>query len=169
MPRREARFTVNASPQDLWRFLRDFESLCSCIPGIERINVVDDRHAELTVKEKVGVIPLVLTLKAQIESEEPPRRLHALAKAEHLTMAIDVELQKSGAGTELHSVFEVTGSGQLKAIVDRLFEKRATERTAQFAECLEKRFSGAAVPSPRKRRAWTARLWQWLRGLFSRP
>ncbi len=169
MPRREARFTVNARPQELWRFLRDFRSLCSCIPGVERINVVDDRNAELTVKEKVGVVPLILTLKAQIESEEPPRRLHAVARAEHLTMTIDVELEKSGAGTELHGVFDVTGTGQLKALVDRLFEKRATERTAQFAECLEKRFSGAAVPSPREKRGWIRRLWRRLPGLFSRP
>ena len=141
MPRREARFSVSTPPQDLWRFLRDFESLCSCIPGVERIVVVDERNAELTVKEKVGVVPLIVTLHARIESEEPPRRLHAVAKAQHLTMAIDVALEKSAAGTELHSVFDVTGTGPLKPIVDRLFEKRASERTAQFAERLAKRFS----------------------------
>jgi uncharacterized protein len=147
MPRREARFTVEASPQELWRFLRDFESLCTCIPGVERIKVVDDRHAELTVKEKIGVIPMILTLQARIESEEPPRRLHAVAAAEHLTMVIDVSLARSGTGSELHSVFEVTGTGPLKAVVNRLFEKRASERTAQFSACLEKRFSRPAPPS----------------------
>jgi carbon monoxide dehydrogenase subunit G len=141
MPRREARFAVAAPPEELWRFLRDFEALCSCIPNVQRIKVVDDRHAELTVREKMGVIPLVLNLKAHIESEEPPRRLHAVAAAEHLIMAIDVELAETPTGTELRSVFDVKGTGQLKAIVDRLFEKRATERTAQFAACLEKRFS----------------------------
>ena len=147
MPRRDARFTVAATPEVLWRFLRDFEALCSCIPNVERITVVDDCHAELTLREKMGVIPLVVNLKAHIEAEEPPRRLHAVATAEHLTMAIDVELERTAAGTELRSVFDVKGSGQLKAIVDRLFEKRATERTAQFAACLEKRFSRPAPPS----------------------
>lgn len=162
MPRREARFTVSAPPQDLWRFLRDFESLCTCIPGVERIKVVDERNAELTVKEKVGVVPLILTLQARIESEQPPRRLHAVARAEHLTMTIDVELEKSGTGTELRSVFDVTGTGQLKPIVDRLFERRATERTAQFAECLAKRFS-AAPPAPLPQRlSWWRRLRRWL-------
>jgi carbon monoxide dehydrogenase subunit G len=141
MPRREARFSVTAAPHDLWRFLRDFEALCSCIPGVERIVVADGCNAELTVKEKVGVVPLVVTLHARIESEEPPRRLHAVATAQHLTMAIDVALESSAAGTELHSVFDVTGTGPLKPIVDRLFEKRAAERTAQFADCLAKRFA----------------------------
>ena len=150
MPRREARFRVAAPPEELWRFLRNFESLCTCIPGVERIKVLDERSAELTVKEKVGVVPLILTLKARIESEQPPSRLRAVARAEHLTLAIDVELEKSGAGTELRSVFEVTGTGQLKPIVDRLFEKRADERTAQFAECLETRFGGARAPQAKK-------------------
>ena len=169
MPQREARFTVNALPGELWRFIRDFESLCTCIPGVERINVVDDRTAELTVREKIGVVPLILTLRAQIESEDPPHRLHAVAKAEHLTMAIDVSLQAAGSGTELLSVFDVKGEGQLKAIVDRLFERRATERTAQFADSLQKRF-GAVPPASAPAQVpggWLSRLWRRLREWFA--
>lgn len=169
MPRREAQFTVNAPPEELWRFIRDFHSLCTCIPGVERINVLDGRTAEITVKEKIGVVPLIVTLRAQIESEEPPRRLHAIARAEHLTMAIDVTLRDAVPGTELTSSFDVKGEGQIKAIVDRLFERRATERTAQFAECLGRRFGAAPavrVPAPRggRMRRWLARLWQRLLG-----
>jgi len=140
VPQREARFTVNAQPPELWKFIRDIESLCTCIPGVEKIVLLDGRSAELTVKEKVGVIPMVLTLRASIDAEDPPRRLHATARAEHLTMDIDVSLEKAANGTELRALFDVTGTGQLKPVVDRLFEKRATERAAQFAECLQKRF-----------------------------
>lgn len=174
MPRREASFPVNAPPEALWRFIRDFEALCTCIPGVERIQVLDDRTAELTVKEKVGVVPLIVTLRAQIESEEPPKRLHASARAEHLTMSIDVALRGTATGTELTSVFDVKGEGQLKAIVDRLFERRATERTAQFAECLGKRFGAvppapAAAPPAGSLWRWLARLWQRLLGRAAPP
>jgi carbon monoxide dehydrogenase subunit G len=170
MPRREARFTVQAPPEELWTFLRDFESLCTCIPGVERINVLDHRSAELRVKEKVGVVPLIVDLRAEIDSEEPPHRLHATAKGEQVTMAIDVTLQRTGSGTELLSVFDVKGEGPLKPIVDRLFEKRATERTAQFADCLGKRFgAGSAVKAPAPGRAgWLARLRRCLLAWFSR-
>jgi carbon monoxide dehydrogenase subunit G len=170
LPQREAKFTVNAPPEQLWKFIRNFESLCTCIPGIERINVLDDRTADVTVKEKVGVVPLIVTLRAEIDLEEPPRRLHATAKGEHVTMAIDVALQATGAGTELVSLFDVKGEGPLKPIVDRLFEKRATERTVQFADCLQKRFGGAPLPSARHAAArWLDRLWRRLLALFSRP
>ena len=174
MPRREASIEVATSPEELWRFLRDFESLCSCIPGVERIDVVDARSAVLTVREKVGVVPMVLVLQATIERENPPRGLHALARAEHLTMAIDVALQASGSKTLLHTVFDVTGSGPLKPIVDNLFERRATERTAAFADSLGKRFTASAAPAasaqPRamhEAQGWIARFVARLRALFA--
>jgi carbon monoxide dehydrogenase subunit G len=140
VPRRETRFSVNADPQALWAFIRDMQSLCTCIPGVEKIVLLDARTADLTVREKVGVVPMILTLRASIDSEEPPRWLQATAKAQHLVMAIEVRLEGTAAGTELRGLFDVTGTGPLKPIVDRLFEKRATERAAQFAACLEARF-----------------------------
>lgn len=171
MPRREERFAVNAAPGEVWRFIRDIESLCACLPGVERVKLVDAQTAELTVREKLGVVPLIIDLTARIDAEEPPRRLHATLKAEHLTMEIEVALQAAGAGTEMTGVLQVQGEGQLKSIVDRVFEKRATERAAQFAASLEQRF-GTSTPAPaavEARDGWWVRLWRALRSLFSRP
>ena len=157
MPRREATFTVTASPGELWKFLRDFESLCGCIPGVERLKVLDSRTAEFAVREKVGVVPLIVDLRAQIESEDPPRKLHAVARGQHVLITIDVALAPHGEGTELRSTFDVKGEGPLKPVVDRLFEKRATERTAQFAETLAQRFVAAPPAPAAKREPWWRR------------
>lgn len=185
MPRRDASIEVDASPDTLWTFLRDFEALCACIPGVERVEVRDARHATLTVKEKVGVVPMVLALDASIESEDPPHGLRAVARCEHLAMAIDVALQRAGAKTLLLTTFDVTGSGPLKPIVDNLFERRATERTAEFSAALGKRFGArgvddagapaATVPSPATLPApapaaggWFDSIVRWLRSLLAR-
>jgi carbon monoxide dehydrogenase subunit G len=136
---------------------------------VERMKVVDEKTAELTVKEKIGVVPMIIDLRAQIDSENPPHGLHAIAKAEHLMMQIDVTLRPNGSGTELLTVFDVKGSGQLKGIVDSLFEKRATERTAQFAEALQSRFGAAApaaTPAPVPE-GWLKRLWCRVRAWFA--
>jgi carbon monoxide dehydrogenase subunit G len=169
MPRREERFTINAAPEAVWRFIRDIESLCACVPGVERVKLVDASTAELTVREKVGVVPLIVDLTARIDAEEPPRRLHATLKAEHLTMEIEVALQAAGAGTEMTGVLQVQGHGPLKPMVDRLFEKRATERAAQFAASLEQRFGADAPASaaPAARAGWLRRFLAWLRRLTS--
>ena len=140
MPRREAAFSVAAPAAELWKFLRDFEALCGCIPGVERLKVVDASTAEFAVREKVGVVPLVVDLRAKIESEDPPRTLHAVARGNHVVITIDVALEPEGDGTRLTTVFDVQGEGPLKPVVARLFDKRAAERTAQFAETLAQRF-----------------------------
>src|SRR3970040_1573855 len=101
MPRRETKVAVNARPAEVWTFIRDFEAPCTCSPGVQTIELPDGRTADLTLKEKVGIVPMILTLRARIESEDPPRRLHASARAEHLTMAIDVSLERTASGTQL--------------------------------------------------------------------
>lgn len=178
MHRREATFAVNASPDALWRFIRDFDTLCSCIPGVERVHRVDARTVELTVKEKVGVVPLVVDLTARIVAENPPHSLHAVATAEHLTMEIDVALRGSASGSELTTLFQVSGQGPLKPIVDRLFERRATERTEQFGAALGERFgagSPLAQPAPSQAKLEDAalgrigRLRRWLGQRLRRP
>jgi carbon monoxide dehydrogenase subunit G len=158
VPQREATFTVNAPPQELWKFLRDFEALCGCIPGVERLKIVDGRTAEFAVREKLGVVPLIVELRAQIESEDPPRKLHAVARGQHVAITIDVALQPAAGGTQMTSLFDVKGEGPLKPVVDRLFEKRATERTAQFAETLAQRFSAAPAAAIAKPGVWWRRL-----------
>lgn len=170
MHRREVVFTVPTPPDVVWRFIRDFESLCACIPGVERLRRVDDATAELTVVEKIGVVPIRVELFAHIDAEDPPNSLHAVAKAEHVDIEIDLRLRATGPGTELASAFQVIGRGPLKPVVDRLFERRATERTAQFAQLLEARFGGAPkseapAPSPERR---LTRLWRLLRGWLGR-
>jgi carbon monoxide dehydrogenase subunit G len=144
MHRREAIFTVPTPPDVLWGFIRDFESLCACIPGVEKLTRVDDATADVTVVEKVGVVPIRVELHAHIDAEDPPHSLHAVAKGKHVDVEIDVLLSPKGPGTELTSRFQVTGRGPLKPVVDRLFEKRADERTAQFTQLLESRFGGAS-------------------------
>lgn len=168
MPEREERFVVNAPPEALWNFIRDVESLCSCIPGIERLHVVDDSTVKLTVKEKVGVIPLIVDFTAKIESERPPHNIRAVARADYVTVEVDVALQSNGgSSTELAALLKVKGEGHLKPIVDRLFETRVTERAAQFAETLEKRFGAdpSVIREPTQVpggifRQWLARLWR---------
>jgi carbon monoxide dehydrogenase subunit G len=101
--------------------------------------------------EKVGVVPIRVELTAHIDAEDPPNSLHAVATAEHVDVEVDVRLHASGRGTELVGLVRLSGRGPLKPVVDRLFERRATERTAQFAQLLEARFGGApksVTPAP---------------------
>jgi hypothetical protein len=125
---------------------------------------LDDVSAELSVVEKVGVVPIRVELTARIDAEDPPYSLHAVATAEHVDVEIDVRLRAVAPGTELTGLVQLTGRGPLKPVVDRLFERRATERTAQFAQLLEARFAGAApAEAPAPPEGALTRLWRRLR------
>jgi carbon monoxide dehydrogenase subunit G len=167
MHRREAVFTVLTPPEEVWRFIRDIESLCACIPGVERVRVVDDTTAELTVVEKIGVVPIRVDFAARIDAESPPNSLHAVATAEHVDVEIDVRLRAVEQGTELAGSVQIAGRGPLKPVVDRLFERRATERTAQFAQLLEDRF-GTAPRAELSKPVATGRLRRFWRMLLAR-
>lgn len=112
---------------------------------MERLHRVDDTTAEVTVVEKVGAVPMRVELNAHIDAEDPPHSLHAVAKGKHVDVEIDVRLCAKGSGTELTSRFQVIGRGPLKPVVDRLFERRADERAAQFTQLLEARFGEVSV------------------------
>lgn len=181
MPRHEASFVVGAPPAQVWRFIRDFEALCACIPGVEQVRLIDERSAELTVTEKVGVVPLTVELRARIDEEHAPHHLAASASAEHLTMAFQVTLKASAAGSEMTGVVEVSGEGPLKPVVDRLFERRARERAEQFGMTLAERFGAvagvgalaAAPPAMDALRVPPATAWQrcvrWIRRWLGGP
>jgi carbon monoxide dehydrogenase subunit G len=183
MPRHEASYQIGAPPLAVWGFIRDFEALCACIPGVERVQLVDERTAELTVTEKVGVVPLTVQLRAQIDEEHAPHHLAARASAEHLTMAFRVTLEARGGGSEMTGVVEISGEGPLKPVVDRLFERRARERAEQFGLTLAERFGAtaaaaaadaqaaqaaeaapAAEPAPAPPLTPWQRFWRWLAG-----
>ena len=49
--------------------------------------------------EKIGIVPLSVELFAHIDAEDPPNSLHAVAKAEHVDIEIDLRLRATGPGT----------------------------------------------------------------------
>lgn len=156
---REIAFLVEAPLWEVWAFLRDVHAVCTCIPGVEQVVLVDDRTAELTVKEPVGGVPRVSALRVSIVAEDPPHGLRAAAIARHLAIEFDVTLQQAGSGTRLLGLIRARDTGPRERVVDGLFERRVSERTAQFAARLEQRFgtsshehdvsSQPALPAPR--------------------
>ena len=50
----EDRFTVQAPVEKVWAFLRDPQQVAQCIPGAERIEVIDDRHYHVVAGARVS-------------------------------------------------------------------------------------------------------------------
>ena len=63
---------IPAGRELLWDFLMDIPKVAKSLPGVEKINRIDDQTYEGTLKVRVG--PIGLTLQGKIIVEEQDRR-----------------------------------------------------------------------------------------------
>src|SRR5947208_10537513 len=76
MPEGTIAFDVTAPIEKVWSFLSDIRQVGRCVPGVDRIEVLDATHARWDLTVKIG--PLSQTLKVTTETLEqvpPPWRV----------------------------------------------------------------------------------------------
>ena len=75
----EDRFTVQAPAERVWAFLRDPRQVAECIPGTERIDVLDDRHYHVVTGARVSFLSVSFALNVTVTEVETAKDLR-LAK-----------------------------------------------------------------------------------------
>src|SRR5688572_13181271 len=141
MPVIEERFDVAAPPQVVWTFLLDPARLAPCLPGCDRLEIVDGSTYRMRLTVKVGFLSTTQDLRMKIVEAEPPHRLVAEGRGEDskLGSQVDVrntlELSPSGAGaTTVSYRSEVKVLGRLGGVGDAVMKVKARELAGQFAE-----------------------------------
>ena len=141
MPVIEERFEVAASPEAVWAFLLDPARLAPCLPGCERLEIVDATTYRVRLTVKVGFLSTTQDLRMTIVEAEPPRRLVADGRGEDTRLGSQVDvrstLELSPAGTGATTVSyrsEVKVLGRLGSVGDAVMRVKARELAAQFAE-----------------------------------
>src|ERR1051326_3647646 len=76
----EDTFTVLAPVGDVWAFLSDPQRVAPCIPGAERIDVVDDRHYHVVAGARVSFLSVAVAMNVTVTEIEEPRRLVSVAE-----------------------------------------------------------------------------------------
>ena len=141
MPVIEERFDVAATPDVVWSFLLDPVRLAPCVPGCDRLDIVDARTYRVRLTVKVGFLSTSQDLRMTVVEAEPPRRLVATGRGEdtRLGSQVDVrntlELSPAGAGaTTVSYRSEVKVLGRLGSVGDAVMKVKARELAGQFAE-----------------------------------
>jgi len=76
----EGKFTLKASIKEVWGFLLEPETLAACIPGAEKVEAIDDKNYEATVKQKVGPISVKFNFITTLVEVDPPKHVKAVGK-----------------------------------------------------------------------------------------
>lgn len=140
----EGKFTLKAPIQEVWDFLLKPETLASCVPGLEEIELIDERTYNSVVKQKVGPISVRFRFTTTLTEVDPPTHLKAVGKGADIgkagifTQETTVDLKElSGGEVEVSYRSNVTIVGRLATFGDRIMRAKAKDVGDKFTRALQ--------------------------------
>ena len=140
----EGKFTLQAPIQEVWDFLLKPETLASCIPGLEEMELIDEKTYNSVVKQKVGPISVKLKFTTTLTEVDPPTHLKAvgkgadISKAGTFTQETVVDLKDVSEGeVEVSYTSNVSLVGKLSTFGDRIMRAKAKEVGEKFTQALQ--------------------------------
>jgi carbon monoxide dehydrogenase subunit G len=135
-------FIIAAPQEKVWELLFDIPRLSQCVPGIESVEVVDDKtyHGKLVVK--VGPIKTEFTGTVTLTEIIAPNRIAGAVDGDDKASASMVKAGFSGTlstienGTEAAFVVDVNLRGRLAQFGGPVIAATAKKLTAEFAKNL---------------------------------
>ena len=142
----EGKFTLKAPIQEVWDFLLKPETLASCVPGAEEMELIDERTYNSVVKQKVGPISVRFRFTTTLTEVDPPTHLKAvgkgadIGKAGTFTQETTVDLKElSGGEVEVSYRSNVAIVGRLATFGDRIMRAKAKGIEEQFTQALREK------------------------------
>jgi carbon monoxide dehydrogenase subunit G len=142
----EDRFSVRAPVQDVWEFLRDPQRVAQCIPGAERIDVIDDRHYHVVAGARVSFLSVSFAMNVTVTEVEEPRRLVSVAEGmdsrikERVKLSSTLSLEPADpAITEVSYRIDLTVFGKLASLGLGVIKGKAKQMADDFAGCIRAR------------------------------
>jgi carbon monoxide dehydrogenase subunit G len=150
----EGKFTLKAPIQQVWDFLLEPETLATCIPGAEKMERIDDKNYESTVKQRVGLISVKFKFITTISEMDPPKYVKAVGKGEAMggmgtfTHEMTVNLAETSKGeVEISYKANVSIVGRLATFGERIMRAKSKsvgeELTRNLQEKLKSRIGGS--------------------------
>lgn len=121
--------TINKSPEELYKYWRDFSNLAQVLSNIERIDVIDDRHSHWVAKAPGG---MHVSWDAEVTDDQPNRRI-AWRSQQGADVPnwghVEFRPAPGGRGTELHAVIRYEPpAGALGRMVAKMFMREPQEQ-----------------------------------------
>ena len=68
-------FQIESGTQKVWDFVVDPHKIGSCLPSVQSVEVIDENHYKVVVKQKVGFISATFEIHTEVLEKEEPGRL----------------------------------------------------------------------------------------------
>jgi len=141
---------VDASPDDVWRLLRDTPRLTGLLPGVESVALLDGDRVEAygaKVSEKIGPFKIMVNLEVRVTETCEPSLLKASLKGAdsasltRVTGNIQVTLRPALSATKMHFEASIEVLGKLTTLGAIPIRRRTTQLFAEFARSVQEQFA----------------------------
>lgn len=130
---------MKAPIKEVWDFLLKPETLASCIPGCEKIEIIDEKTFNSIVKQKVGPISVRFKFTTTLTEIVPPAHLKAVGNGSvmnnlgNFRQETDVDLKEvSEEEVEVSYKSNVNIVGKLATFGDRIMRATAKKVGDEF-------------------------------------
>ena len=136
---------VDAAPDKLWAFLRNFERAGKCLPGVKELKKIDDTHYEGLLEAGVGPVKINLKGNCTLGIDEANKTNTMTAEAHDARVGGGVKaimtmklLPLGATKSELQMDSDITLMGRLGDMGMPIIKMRANSTVKEFAENLAK-------------------------------
>lgn len=139
---------INAPRERVWAFLIDPHQVTACAPGLQSVDVVDERHFKCVVRAGVGMIKGNFNFDIQWSELDEPSHAKMTANgripgsAVAMTSTMDLDDDGNG-GTVMRWGSDVRVSGTIAGVGARLMGGVADRMTKDIFSCIRGKLEGA--------------------------
>jgi len=126
-------FDVHAPVDRVWAFLSDMRKVGGCVPGVQSVDVIDERRATWNLKLKIGPLSQQIRVETETVEQVPPSRGRFRGVAENMEILGTIELAPKGDHTAVVYTMNVQTKGPLARIMDNFMRSRLSAQTEDFA------------------------------------
>ena len=140
----EGQFQIQAPIEKVWESVLDPKTLGSCMPGTEKMEIIDDKTYETVIKQKVGPIKVKLKFKTELTEVRPPNYIKAVGKGADVTKLgnfsteIEVKLNETSPGVvDVSYKSNVSLVGRLATFGERVMRAKSKSVSEEFTKNLQ--------------------------------
>ncbi len=137
---------IGAPRQKVWDFIWNVEEFATCVPGVTRVEKVDDTHYNVKVEQKVSFLKASFNLQITVEEQRPPEYIRTAGEGKDSAIAASLKqrnevtleaLSEQETKMKIHSSVDVFG--KLGSLGFSVIKNQANKIFAEFAQKVKSR------------------------------